>query len=40
MCYFHVKQAFQVKLWGKSLKEQKENLHEIDELHYTINPIV
>ena len=35
MCYFHVKQACQVKLRGKPVKEQKEVLHELDELHCT-----
>jgi len=35
MCYFHVKQACQVKLRGKPMKEQKEVLHELDELHCT-----
>jgi hypothetical protein len=35
MCYFHVKQACQVKLRGKPMKEQKDVLHDIDELHST-----
>ena len=35
MCYFHVKQACQVKLRGKPMKEQKDILHDIDELHST-----
>ncbi len=35
MCYFHVKQACQVKLKGKPMKEQKDILHDIDELHST-----
>jgi hypothetical protein len=35
MCYFHVKQACQVKLRGKPMHEQKEVLRDIDELHAT-----
>jgi hypothetical protein len=38
MCYFHVKQACQVKLRGKPMHEQKEILRNIDELHSTISP--
>jgi hypothetical protein len=33
MCYFHVKQACQVKLRGKPMKEQKDILHDIGEMH-------
>lgn len=39
MCYFHVTQACQVKLRGKPRKEQKEILHNIDELHSSICPM-
>jgi hypothetical protein len=35
MCYFHVKQACQVNLRGKPMKEQKDILHGIDKLHST-----
>jgi hypothetical protein len=35
MCYFHVKQACQVKLRGKRMHEQKEVLRGIDKLHAT-----
>jgi hypothetical protein len=35
MYYFHVIQACQVKLRGKPMKEQKDTLHDIDELHST-----
>jgi len=39
MCYFHLKQACQVKLRGKPMKGQKEILHVIDELHSSISPM-
>jgi hypothetical protein len=39
MCYFHVKQACQVKHRGKPMKEQKVILHDIDEFHLTASPL-
>jgi hypothetical protein len=33
MCFFHVKQAYQKQLCGKPMKDQKEMLKDITELH-------
>ncbi len=33
MCYFHAKQACQAKLQGKPMKDQKEILQDINEMH-------